>query len=172
MIANIGNPATEALAAARKALAEGEAIVAAARRDYKITRSRPGQLTRQFRPTPKPEPEGPDYFLSDREQDQARAAVTMLRLGRLMRGRATAYYRAAGRYLEALQRDRDRAEWLEIIHHEAGLRASRAYELMALARGDSTVAAQREAARNRKRKSRAKSSQRKSANRESASLSM
>jgi hypothetical protein len=173
--ANIGKfgPAADAITAARKALAEGEAIVAAARCDYNITRTRPGVLARQFRPAPPPEPEGPDYFLSDREQDHARAAVMMLRLARLMHGRRrTAYYRAAGRHLEFLQRDRDRAEWVEIIHHEAALRPSRAYELMALARGDSTVAAQREAARNRKRKSRAKTSQRKSADRESSSLSV
>jgi hypothetical protein len=171
--ANIGNPAAEIFAAARKAIAEGEAIVAAAKRDYRITRTRPSFLARQFRPAPPPEPEGPDYFLSDREQDHARGAVMMLRLARLMHGRRrTAYYRAAGRHLEVLHRHRDRAEWVEIIHHEAALRPSRAYELMALARGDSTVETQREAARNRQRKSRAKSSRPKRTDRESSSLSV
>jgi len=163
--------AAEALAAARKAVAEGNAIIAAMRQRYRMTgRLRPGPLARQFRPAPKPEPEGPDYFLTDREQDDARGARVMLRLARLVCGSRMAFYRAAGGHLEALRRHRDRAEWAEIIRHECALRPSRAYELMALARGDRTLEALRKSARDRQRKSRDKSTAAKTADRESSMI--
>jgi len=145
------SPATQALEAARKAIAEAEAIVRYARKRYGIVgRAGPGPRTIRFRPAPAPEIEGPDYFLSDRELAEAKAACVMLAIAKL--GGRAAFYRAAGGHLLRLRGDRDRGEWSEILRHECRLSIRRAYELIALARGKQTLDEARAATKARVKK--------------------
>ena len=152
----IGTEVAAAIIAARKAIGEAEAILAAAREAFGIKeRRRAGPLARKFTPAPLPEPVVGDlWMLSDAEQDEVRAAVIMLRLVKLKR--RDAFLRAAGLHLLALRAERDRAEWLDITAHEVGLRQARVYELIGLARGKSAEKL-RQIARERQQKKRAKS---------------
>ena len=148
----------EAIDNALKAIAEAEAIVRSARKYYGITRRSgvAGPRMRQFQARTAPVvDDGPDYFLTDRELGDAHAARGMLKLAKITR--RAAFYRAAGLHLARLRGDWPKDTWQEIVHHEAGLRPSRAYQLIALANGKQSVEAQRQSARERKRKSRDKS---------------
>jgi hypothetical protein len=88
-----------------------------------------------------------ELYLDERAFHHIRAVRTMLALARMRsiqhRGAEAAYYRAAGEHLERLRQFRNREEWTEILFYELDLSPSRAYELIALARGSTTLEALR-----------------------------
>jgi len=86
-----------------------------------------------------------------------RAVNSMLAIARSRvkrrHGNPNPFYKAAGQYLDMLRGDKPKAIWAELVRKHCGLGASRASELVALARGK-PVAAQRaeSAARQRRRR--------------------
>jgi hypothetical protein len=128
--------ARELIAAARKLLAEGEAIVQRARDVYGIT-AEPRNPGRAWPGPPPPEPV-PDYYLSERDKADVVAVVTMLGLARVTKrpGTLNAALRDVGVHLQRLRdgEGRDKVAWLEIVKCECGLGKNRAYEIMAFSR--------------------------------------
>jgi hypothetical protein len=86
--------------------------------------------------------------------DNIRAVTTMIGLARYTnkRGLKAAAYKAAGLYLERLRNGRTKTEWLDIVTVNCGLSASRAYELMSIAKGTKSIAETRNATAARRRK--------------------
>jgi hypothetical protein len=124
--------ASAAIDAARKAIAEGNAIVKRAQETYGLKED-PGPSRRRWIPPAPPESE-PDYFLSERDRENVHAVTTMMALARATKrpGTRKAAVRAIGQHLERL-RDvdgRDCAEWIEILRRECVLGKTRAYEII------------------------------------------
>jgi hypothetical protein len=62
------------------------------------------------------------------------------------------YYREAGRALAVLRRDKTKHFWGRIVREVCGMGISRAYELMAIGRGKTTLEATRQRTAERQRK--------------------
>jgi hypothetical protein len=69
------------------------------------------------------------------------AIKTMVGLARFTnkRGLKAAAYKAAGLYLERLRIGRTKAEWVDLVQVNCGLSVSRAYELIAVAKGTKSL---------------------------------
>jgi hypothetical protein len=161
--------ARDAFAAARAAVADGEAIVRRTREQLRLTeRVGDGPLTIAWRtqqherpaPTPKAEPEydgSETYLLTIDDEATVRAAVAMLALARLTKRPALrkAAYADIGRHLAELRRDRDKSHFADLVKDECGISVRRAYEFMAMARGDKAIEKLRSETKARVRKSRA-----------------
>jgi hypothetical protein len=155
------------IGAAKRAIAEGEAILAHARTLYGLTEDHPpGPLQRAYArrrrelmaapaPSPKPpDPEPPGYCLSAADGDNVIAVTAMLALARTAGNSGTrkAVYRDIGIHLARLRTDRDQAEWAAIVTRECGLSKRRAYELIAIASGSKPLDRLRAEAAARKQK--------------------
>lgn len=122
-------------AAGKKAAAEGEAIVRRAREQYCLPEHPAGRP----RPWPGPPPldPEPDYYLSDRDREDAHAVVALLKSAQITTrpGTRKALLRNASVYLQHL-RARDKREWFAILKNECGLGQKRGYELLAFAKNN------------------------------------
>jgi hypothetical protein len=146
------------IAAARTALAEGEAIVKATRKRFRLSGDAgPGPRMRAWKPDKIAVPtevqdDTPSYPPAD--EAAIRAVRTMLQLAQATRKRGlrAAAYRDAGAHLISLQRHRDGAAWRDLVRTACGISVSRAYELIAIATGKKPLSALRgeRAARARK----------------------
>jgi hypothetical protein len=74
--------------------------------------------------------------LDDVDEALVRRINSMLWLGRYHR-RSIGYYRDAGMALQELRADRSKEMWADIITEHCNISVSRAYELMAVAKGRS-----------------------------------
>jgi hypothetical protein len=82
------------------------------------------------------------------------AVRTMLALARVTTkpGLRSAAYRDVGIHLERLRRDRSKVEWVDLVRCSCGLSVSRAYELIAVAKGKTSLDDVRAANAARRRK--------------------
>jgi hypothetical protein len=89
--------------------------------------------------------------LDDHDLEQTRRVRSMVYFGRRF-PKSPGYYREAGKALVALRQDKTKHFWEGIVREVCGLGVSRAYELMAIARGKVTLDTARERTRARQRK--------------------
>jgi hypothetical protein len=86
--------------------------------------------------------------------DQIQAVRTMLGLAKFTkkRGLKAAAYRAAGLYLERMRKGRTKTEWVDLVRTAIPMSEARAYELMRLAAGKTSLGEHRAAGAERARK--------------------
>lgn len=78
--------------------------------------------------------------MAEQDERDVRAIVAMVALAKLMRRRSqAAYWRAAGQHLVRLRRRHSREWWLELIKNRCHLASARAYELIAIAEGKTSL---------------------------------
>jgi hypothetical protein len=135
----MGELASKAMQAARKALAEGEDIVRRARQEYRIGSRRESHIAPVWpappKPQPKPEPEpDPKYHLSERDREDIHAINLMRRHADVAatREQRAAYQRTIGQHLGYLRQavGRDQRTWIEIVRRECALSSRTAYRLI------------------------------------------
>jgi hypothetical protein len=134
--------ARQAIAAAKTAADEGEAILRRTQERYQLNlRSGGAQAERPRLPKPKliikPEPELPEYVLTAADRVNVAAVVAMMKTVHAAKseGLRKAAYRDVGLRLQELRHNRDQAELAAILWHECGLSLPRAFQLMTLATG-------------------------------------
>lgn len=143
-MADIPESARQAIEAARKAIAEGEAIVQRTREQLGLKgHGEIGPKERQWRrgefgrpPVAEIKP-GPDYFLSTADRENVQAVITMMAMARVSKrpGTRKAMLYAVGMHLQRLRNalGRDWIEFAEIVRRECGFGKSYAYKIMHLA---------------------------------------
>jgi hypothetical protein len=144
-MADIASPlelARQAIAAAKTAADEGEAILRRTQERYRLNlHPAEAQAERPRLPKPKlinkPEPELPEYVLTVADRVNVAAILAMMKTVQAAKseGLRKAAYRDVGFHLQELRHNRDQAELATILWHECGLSLPRAYQLMALATG-------------------------------------
>jgi hypothetical protein len=143
-MADIASPfalARQAIAAAKTAADEGEAILRHTQERYRL-KLHPAEAQAERPRSPKPKliikPELPEYVLSTTDRVNVAAVVVMMKTARAARseGLRKAAYRDLGLHLQELRHGRDQAELAAILWHECGLSLPRAYQLMAIATGN------------------------------------
>jgi hypothetical protein len=141
-MADIASPidlAREAIAAAKTAADQGEAILRHTRERYRLNLHSEAQA--QCLPKPeviiKPEPELPDYVLTAADRVNVAAVVAMMKTAHAAKseGLRKAAYRDVGLHVQEMRHNRDQTELASILWHECGLNLPRAYQLMVLATG-------------------------------------
>jgi hypothetical protein len=139
-MADIASPldlARQAVAAAKTAADEGEAILRHTQERYRLNlHATEAQAERPRLPKPKliikPEPELPEYVLTAADRVNVAAVVAMMKTAHAAKsaGLRKAAYRDVGIHLQELRHNRDQAELATILWHECGLSLPRAYQLM------------------------------------------
>jgi hypothetical protein len=131
--------ARQAIAAAKTAADQGEAILRHTQERYRLNLQSEAQAERLPKPKLiiKPEPELPDYVLTAADRVNVAAVVAMMKTAQAAKseGLRNAAYRDVGLHLQELRHNRDQTELASILWHECGLNLPRAYQLMALATG-------------------------------------
>ena len=142
-MADIASPldlARQAIAVAKTAADQGEAILRHAQERYRLN-LHPTEAQAERLPEPKliikPEPELPDYVLTAADRVNVAAVVTMMKTAHAAKseGLRKAAYRDVGHHLQELRHNRDQTELASILWHECALNLPRAYHFMALATG-------------------------------------
>jgi|SRR5690242_4000223 len=132
--------ARQAIAAAKTAADQGEAILRYTQERYRLN-LHPTAAQAERLPKPKliikPEPELPDYVLTAADSVNVAAVVAMMKTAHAAKseGLRKAAYRDIGLHLQELRHNRDQTELASILWHECKLPLPRAYQLMALATG-------------------------------------
>ena len=132
--------ARQAIATAKTAADDGEAILRRTQERYRLNmHPTESQSERPRVPKPEliiqPEPELPQYFLTSVDRVNVAAVVAMMKTAHAAKseGLRKAAYRDVALHLQALRHNRDQAELAIILWHECGLPPPRAYQLMVLA---------------------------------------
>jgi hypothetical protein len=134
--------ARQAIAVAKTAADQGEAILRLTQERYRLN-LHPAEAQAERPRLPKPkliikrEPELPEYVLTPADRVNVAAVVAMIKTAHAAKseGLRKAAYRDVGLHLQELRHNRDEAELATILSHECGLSLSRAYQLMALTTG-------------------------------------
>jgi hypothetical protein len=132
--------ARQAIAAAKTAADQGEAILRHTQERYRLN-LRTTEAQAECLPKPKliikPDPDLPDYVLTTADRVNVAAIVAMMKTAHAAKseGLRKAAYRDAGHHLQELRHNRDQTELASILWHECALNLPRAYQLMALATG-------------------------------------
>jgi len=144
-MADVASPldlARQAIAAAKAAVDEGEAILRRTQERYRLNLHHgEAQSERPRLARPKliinPEPELPEYVLTAADRVNVAAVLAMIKTAHAAKseGLRKAAYRDVGLHLQELRHDRDQTELAKILWHECGLSLPRAYQLMAIAMG-------------------------------------
>jgi hypothetical protein len=129
--------ARQAIATAKTAADDGEAILRRTQERYRL-KLHPTKAQAE-RPKPeliiKPEPELPEYVLTAADRVNVAAVVAMMKTAHAAKseGLRKAAYRDVGLRLQELRHNRDQAELATILWHECRLPLPRAYQFMVLA---------------------------------------
>ena len=134
--------ARRAIAAAKTAAEQGEAILRHTQERYRLNlHPTEAQAERPRLPKPKlmikREPELPEYLLTAADRVNVAAVVAMMKAAHAGKseGLRKAAYRDVGIHIQELRHNRDQTELASILWHECGLPLPRACQLMALATG-------------------------------------
>jgi hypothetical protein len=134
-MADIASPldlARQAIATAKTAVDEGEAILRRTQERYRLN-LHPAE-TQAKRPRLgkpkliiKPEPELPEYVLTAADRVNVAAVVAMMKTAHAAKseGLRKASYRDVGLHLQELRHDRDQTELATILWHECGLKSQK-----------------------------------------------
>jgi hypothetical protein len=71
--------------------------------------------------------------------ERVKAIKSLIAKGDKVLDQAEQFYKQAGKHLKALQQDRSQAEWLKIVEEQCNLGKTRAYEMMRIAEGKTTL---------------------------------
>jgi hypothetical protein len=159
-MADIASPldlARQAIAAAKTAVDEGEAILRRTQERYRLRLHRAeaqAERPRLAKPKLVSEPELPEYVLTEADRVNVAAVVAMMKTAHAAKseGLRKAANRDVGFHLQELCRDRHQAELATILWRECGLSLRRAYQLMATATGTKRLEQLRSEDRARHRK--------------------